>query len=345
MSVNAEDYRTPGQLLTAALKNRGWTGRLFATVAGLSESSVSKMLSDTQAITAEMAVMFEELFDGNPNARDFLELQVHFDLNKARYARVPDPNRATRAYIYAGLPVGEMIKRGWLKAMDARDVSGVESSLEEFFGAPLAELPILPNAAKMPHASYKTEVGKDATPAQIAWLYRVIQIAEDMLVAPYSEAACHTAIRKLSELRGAPEDVRRVPRILTEAGIRYVIVEGLPKARIDGVCVWLNDVSPVIGMSMRFDRIDNFWFVLRHELEHVLNGHGKSVSIIDTEMEASGASADHILAEERIANVAAAEFCVPQSKLMQFISRKGPFYAERDIIGFAEPPQSGQEYE
>jgi HTH-type transcriptional regulator/antitoxin HigA len=37
------------------------------------------------------------------------------------------------------------------------------------------------------------------------------------------------------------------------------------------MCLWLNDgTSPVIGMSLRFDRIDNFWFVLRHELEHVI---------------------------------------------------------------------------
>jgi len=34
--------------------------------------------------------------------------------------------------------------------------------------------------------------------------------------------------------------------------------------------LWLDDKSPVIALSMRFDRIDNFWFVLRHELEHVL---------------------------------------------------------------------------
>ncbi len=29
-------------------------------------------------------------------------------------------------------------------------------------------------------------------------------------------------------------------------------------------------------MSLRFDRIDNFWFVLRHELEHVIQGHGRN---------------------------------------------------------------------
>ena len=39
--------------------------------------------------------------------------------------------------------------------------------------------------------------------------------------------------------------------------------------------------------------------------------------------------------EERVANQAAADFCVPQRSLESFVLRKGPFFAERDIIGFS----------
>jgi len=38
-------------------------------------------------------------------------------------------------------------------------------------------------------------------------------------------------------------------------------------------------------MSLRHDRIDNFWFVLRHEIEHVLRQHGRSAAMLDTELE------------------------------------------------------------
>ena len=31
----------------------------------------------------------------------------------------------------------------------------------------------------------------------------------------------------------------------------------------------LPDGSPVIGMTIRYDRLDNFWFVLLHELAHI----------------------------------------------------------------------------
>ena len=78
-----------------------------------------------------------------------------------------------------------------------------------------------------------------------------------------------------------PELVREVPIILASAGVRLVFVESLPNSKIDGVCTWLSEEEPVIALSLRYDRLDNFWFVLRHEIEHVLRGDGKDLAVID----------------------------------------------------------------
>jgi HTH-type transcriptional regulator/antitoxin HigA len=87
---------------------------------------------------------------------------------------------------------------------------------------------------------------------------------------------------------------------------------------------------------MRFDRIDNFWFVLRHEIEHVLRKDGQTVEIIDAELEGDRAGdSDALPPEERAANAAAAEFCIPGGEISSFVARKAPFFAERDVIGFA----------
>jgi HTH-type transcriptional regulator/antitoxin HigA len=113
-------------------------------------------------------------------------------------------------------------------------------------------------------------------------------------------------------------------------------VESLPSSKIDGVCFWLDDQSPVIGMSLRQDRIDNFWFVLRHELEHVLRGHGKEQIDIDADLNGNRAGFGHDIPEqERQANAAAAEFCVPSKMMNAFIERKAPFFSERDIRALA----------
>jgi HTH-type transcriptional regulator / antitoxin HigA len=329
MRMDIEQFKTPGQLIEALLVERGWTKRTLAVVVGADETTVNRWISDKQSVNASIALTLEEVFD--VAAEKFLELQKQYDLAKARFTSRPDPGRKNRAHLFGGLPIADMIKRGWIDAEDVRDISAVERGLAKFFGVTSSdEIEILPHAAK------KTVVGPDVTHAQLAWLYRVKSIASEMLVSPYSANSVGKAVTKLAALRRHPEEMRKVPRILSEAGIRFVIVESLPSAKIDGVCFWLDEASPVIGMSLRFDRIDNFWFVLRHELEHVIQRHGLLSPIIDAELEGDKAGVDSdIPEEERVANAAASSFCVPDSQIEAFIARKAPFFSERDLIGFA----------
>ena len=325
-----QEYRTPGQLIQALLDARGWTQRILAIILRVDESGLNKIVAGKRPVDAQLALHLSDVF-GIPAER-FLQLQKEYDLAQARIVNRPDPNRADRAVLFGDLPVAEMIRRGWLDASDIRDTGAVEKALTKFFGAnSLNEIEILPHAAK------KTNVNTLATPAQLAWLHRAREIASEMLVSQFTPASCASAIERLKPLRLGSDEARTVPRILTESGIRFVIVESLPSAKIDGVCFWLDGSAPVVGMTLRHDRIDNFWFVLRHELEHVRCQHGLSAAILDTELEGDRAGTEgNVPEEERIANRAAAEFCVPKAMMDNFIARKAPFFAERDILGFAK---------
>jgi HTH-type transcriptional regulator/antitoxin HigA len=146
-------------------------------------------------------------------------------------------------------------------------------------------------------------------------------------------------LKELKDLLVDPEEIRHVPRILSECGVRFVVVEPLAGSKIDGACLWLGRRQnvPVIGMSLRYDRIDNFWFYLRHEIEHVLRGDGKETAILDADIEGSLKAAPESLSpEERAANTAAAEFCVPSAELDNFIARVRPIFAEQRVVLFAE---------
>lgn len=323
------DYRTPGQLIEALLDERCWDRQVLAILLGIERSGVSKLLSGIKRVDAETAIALGEVFGERPER--FLQLQQVYDLAQARIVARPDEGRSNRAVLFGQLPVPEMIKRGWLRAESIRDIPVVESELARFFEVPtVSEIPILAHSAK------KANPESDVTPTQLAWIYRVKQIARQMVIRPYSQARARACIGSLRELLVSPQSVREVPRILSDAGIRLVIVESLKSGKIDGVTTWLSDDAPVIGLSLRFDRIDNFWFCLRHELEHVLHGDGRDSFILDTELEGERAgTGDSIAEQERTANGAAADFCVPQASLQQFIARKQPIFAERDILGFA----------
>ncbi|MDN5882513.1 MAG: ImmA/IrrE family metallo-endopeptidase, partial [Nitrosospira sp.] len=187
----------------------------------------------------------------------------------------------------------------------------------------------------MSHAARKTRYEvREIPPVQLAWLFRVHQIASELTVPRYSENSLRERIDDLHSLMTDPAEIRQVPKILEECGVRLVVVESLPNSKIDGVCFWI-DNQPVIGMSLRFDRIDNFWFVLRHEIEHVLKKHGRTDEIIDDLEGANSGQGEDLPKEERIANLAAAEFCTPRDQLDSFYQRKHPYISERDIVGFA----------
>jgi HTH-type transcriptional regulator/antitoxin HigA len=308
----------PGLFIQEELDARGWAQRDLAFVLGIEETALNKIIVGKTRISVEMAKALAEAF--GVDADLFANLQKSYDL---AHAGPPDPAIGRRAKLQNIYPVREMIKREWLEP------DNLEIQMARFFEA--ANENNIPFAA----AAKKTNAEEDATPIQLAWLYRVRQIAKTSGTMKFSARTLCDALPKLRAMMIAPEEARNVPRVLAECGVRYVVVEPLKSAKIDGVCCWLDQSSPVIGMSLRLDRIDNFWFVLRHEIEHVLQRHGIKDPVIDAELEGERASDSGPIEQERVANAAASDFCVPKQEMASFIARKDPFFSEKDIIGFA----------
>jgi HTH-type transcriptional regulator / antitoxin HigA len=320
--TNSPISATPADLLATLMKARGWKQTDLAYVLGVKDTTgISAILSGKRGFSAEMAKMLATAF--GQSAEMFARAQATWELSRAAD---PEPGVNARARIQTEYPLRAMMKRGWFKEDNTNQE--LESALCRFFN--VGSLSEIPHVA---HAAHRT--GYEEIPApQLAWLFRVRQIAREMTTPNYDRSKLEEAIVKLAEARNEVDSVRHVPRLLREAGVRFVVVEALPGSKIDGVCLWLDAKSPVIGMSLRFDRIDNFWFVLRHECAHVLHGHGKDAAIVDAELEESFDR--DVGEEERIANQEGAEFCVPQKEMKSFYLRKNPFFSETDVQAFSK---------
>jgi HTH-type transcriptional regulator / antitoxin HigA len=321
------DVPAPGYFIQEELDARGWSQRDLAFILGTEETALNKIIKGKTGISVEMSKALGTAFDVDPDF--FANLQKSYEL---AHGAAPDPAIARRARLQSRYPVREMIKRGWLQNSEP---SLLEMQMARFFRTNSPG-----DVAEFRYAAKKTNYGEEASPSQLAWLYRVMQIGEAIASKDYSERALKQAIPQLRRLMAEPQEARHVPRILMDCGVRFVIVEGLPNAKIDGVCLWLNAKTPVIGLSLRYDRNDNFWFVLWHEIAHVLHRHGQSEPIIDVELERNEQAKDEtIRSQEAAANMDAEEYCIPQHEIMTFIARKTPFFAERDIVGFAHRMQ------
>lgn len=314
----------PGEFIRDEIEERSWSQTDLAYILGKSAQTVNRLLTGKSGITPEMAKALSGAFDVSPEL--FLNLQRAYDLANAEE---PDEGIAKRARLLNVYPIREMVKRGWLE--DA-GINLMEAQVARFF-----EVNSVHEIDHLPHAAKKTTYD-EIKPRQQAWLYRVKQIAQQMIVSSkYTKPKLRKTVDELRKLRAHPEEVRHVPRLLEQSGVRFVVVEPLPGSKIDGVCFWLDSRAPVIGLSMRFDRIDNFWFVLRHEIEHVLRDHGQDHVIVDAELEGERGATDESVSEtERVANIAGADFCVDSKAMESFILRKYPYFYERDVLAFAK---------
>jgi HTH-type transcriptional regulator/antitoxin HigA len=137
-------------------------------------------------------------------------------------------------------------------------------------------------------------------------------------------------IAELKKLTAHPEDLRRVPKVLAEFGIRLVLIEHLPKTRIDGAALWLDAVSPVVALSLRYDRIDSFWHTLIHELVHVRD---RDDPVVDSDMTSTESELPPV---EIKANAEACNYLIPIEKLDSFVARQKPLYYQTKVVQFAQ---------
>lgn len=90
-------------------------------------------------------------------------------------------------------------------------------------------------------------------------------------------------LKQVARLSWFEEGPRLAQEFLARHGIPPVVVPHLPKTYLDGAALRLGDGRPVIGLTLRYDRIDNFWFCLLHELAHVGRhlDHNQGTTFID----------------------------------------------------------------
>ncbi|MEY3895464.1 MAG: hypothetical protein RLZZ214_983, partial [Verrucomicrobiota bacterium] len=105
-----------------------------------------------------------------------------------------------------------------------------------------------------------------------AWQHRVlVRAAEKKDLPAYDRTALDgNFLRWLAGLSVLADGPRLACEALEEKGIAVVIEPHLDQTYLDGAALLGTDDRPVIGLTLRHNRLDNFWFTLFHEIGHVL---------------------------------------------------------------------------
>jgi HTH-type transcriptional regulator/antitoxin HigA len=188
------------------------------------------------------------------------------------------------------LPIREMKTRRWL---DDVQVSDRENMPDELLAAAFLSQAV-GHAPKMALLRQKVRTGaKVDMHALFAWQARVLQLARRwrMSAPPVSNGAhTHSWITELIQLSRYEDGPARAIEFLRKNGIITLIVPHLTQTHLDGAAMLLDGKVPVIALTLRNDRKDNFWFVLMHELGHIFlhRNRGLEYGFFDDEVELKG---------------------------------------------------------
>jgi HTH-type transcriptional regulator/antitoxin HigA len=165
--------------------------------------------------------------------------------------------------IWGQLPYKEMIKRKWFDV--PRGANPIEKLKEYFLRSAGPQFATALHRKKMRSGNAPNEY------ALLAWQARILELAQ-YKIQEGNLGSFNLDDRWLPELVALTkqQDGPKIARdLLAEKGIVLVVEEHLPGSYLDGAAMVTKDGTPVIGLTLRYDRLDNFWFVLMHELGHI----------------------------------------------------------------------------
>ena len=165
--------------------------------------------------------------------------------------------------VWSELPINEMKKRKWFDA--PRGSNLIEQATEYVLEAAGRQFVTALHRKKMRGTT--TSNGY----ALLAWQARVLELAklcieDEQLPAFNNDKGWLADLAKLTRRKDGP---KRSKKLLAENGIVFVTERHLPGTFLDGGAMLATPDHPVVGLTLRHDRLDNFWFTLFHELGHV----------------------------------------------------------------------------
>ena len=165
-------------------------------------------------------------------------------------------------------PIAELVKRKWIASFQGTWRDLLENA-EEFLGPFLFQEELGSSEAVLLRQHVRSGSALNEY-ALWAWKARVMQLAKEEDIERFVPGTVSLDfIRDIARLSRLDEGPRLAREYLHKSGIHLVFEKHLPGTHLDGAAMWFGKGAPIIAMTLRYDRLDNFWFTLCHELAHI----------------------------------------------------------------------------
>lgn len=289
-SVFSEKLPDPIDALLFRMEQQGLTDEDLVPYIG-SRSKVSEVLSRKRTLSLNM---MKALQDG-------LGIPAKVLLNQQKNIKKVD------SFDFDSFPIKEMLKRGYISAKDkARDF---QEQLEEFFAPINGSQDVFALLSKTSYIRSPRPMNQHTL---LAWVAKIVKEAEKENTnnIPFKKDLLNKDfLKKIVDVSDEDKAVYKAIAMLKEIGIFVVIEPHLAQTYLDGAAIMIKGKNPIIGMTIRHDRLDNFWFTLLHELSHILLHYDSGTNLFYDDIE----SVDHHDPRENEADNLAIETMIPES--------------------------------
>lgn len=243
----------PVEAIKFRMEQQGLSQRDLLPYIG-SRSKVSEVLSRKRPLTLSM---IRALHEG---------LEIPADALLPRIAPHTDDELKVD---WSRFPLREMIKRRWIVAETTEIPTKGRELMEQFLSPLKGRSALVPLYRRSEHIRSGREMDRHAL---TAWTIRVLTRAIEHRSRLTYKAGTITPqfMRQVAKLSWSETGPVLAKEFLEKHGITIVVESHLPRTFLDGASIMMpKENKPVIGLTLRYDRLDNFWYCLMHELAHV----------------------------------------------------------------------------
>lgn len=191
----------------------------------------------------------------NKHLRDWDDFELFKSSDNSSGVSLYESYKSLKAH-FDNLPKRELIDRGWISSKN--DISSLTDLFRDIHSNKASTLFRKSDSANLSLSSI--------------WLSKVKSYAEvKVATGEISEfiGLSENELKELAQLSPSLNSLVELPKFLAAKGVVIIYCRSLPGMKVDGAAFRLSSGNPVIGLSLRYPRLDYFWFTLMHELAHV----------------------------------------------------------------------------
>lgn len=321
----------PGDCIEDEKNKRGLdlNQEAMADILGISLKHYNEIINNKRHLSFEICLLLGKVFNTSPDYWANIDLRYRLH-NTSVSARELETEIKTR--LYKVVPVHELYKKNWLKQSD--NFENVKNQIAKLWG--LKEFDI-DKIEKDSTLVLKTRISENNLEklnkfSLLVWHKKANQIAETVRVNKFDRDKLNTLSSEIRNYTSSIKTVKDFIKKLNQCGVKFIFLPHLQNTYLDGA-VFFQGENPVIAYTSRFNRLDNFWWTVSHELGHILLNHlsKKNLVIIDNNLE----NHNEINKEERDADNFAGELLI-KDKIIKYFKSLGSYITEERVNNFSE---------